>query len=335
MSDAVEFRDARAAETSLLVAARSGDEQAFVQLTAPYRRALHRHCYRMLGSLDDADDAVQEVMLRAWRALDRYQPQSALRAWLYRIATNVCLPAAERRARDRAGIDAFLQPYPDALLDQIPAADAAPETIAEQREGIGLALVAAMQVLPPKQRAVLVLREALGWSAREVAAVLEDSVPAVNSALQRAREGLACEQADGGLVRAHASPGGEAESRVMRRFVEAWEAVDVQALIALLSDDALMTMPPEPMRLAGREAIGQFFSTVPAGGELERIRLVATAANRQPALAAYWSQQPGEPFRPYGVMVFALAGEAIAGITGFAGYPQLFPALGLPPELAV
>ena len=204
----------------------------------------------------------------------------------------------------------------------------------EEREGIGLALVAAMQVLPPKQRAVLVLREALGWSAREVAAVLEDSVPAVNSALQRARESLAREQADGGLVRAHASPGGEAGSQVMRRFVEAWEAVDVHALVSLLSDDALLTMPPAPMRLVGREAIGEFFSTVPAGGKLEQIRLVATAANRQPALAAYWAEEPGEPFRAYGVMVFALEGEAIVGITGFAGYPQLLPALGLPEELS-
>ncbi len=334
MSNRAELLDARAAEAVLLVAARRGDEQAFVRLTAPYRRALHRHCYRMLGSLDDADDAVQEVLLRAWRALDRYEPQAPLRAWLYRIATNVCLTAAERRARDRAGIDVFLQPYPDALLDEIPASDAAPEMIVEEREGIGLALVAAMQVLPPKQRAVLVLREALGWSAREVAAVLEDSVPAVNSALQRAREGLARERADGGLVRAHASPGGEAESRVMRRFVEAWEAVDVQALVSLLSDDALLTMPPEPMRLVGREAIAEFFSTVPAAGRLEQIRLMATAANRQPALAAFWAEEPGEPFRAYGVMVFALEGEAIVGITGFAGYPQLLPALGLPEELA-
>jgi len=333
MSEAARLRDSRAAEAGLLVAARRGDEQAFVRLTAPHRRALHRHCYRMLGSLDDADDAVQEVMLRAWRALDRFEPHAPLRAWLYRIATNVCLTAAERRARDRAGIDAFLQPYPDVLLEEVPAPDAAPETIAEEREGIGLALVAAMQVLPPKQRAVLVLREALGWSAREVADALDDTVPAVNSALQRAREGLAREREDGGLVRAHASPGGKVEERMMRRFVEAWEAVDVRALVSLLSDDALLTMPPEPMRIVGREAIGSFFSTVPAQGNLERIRLVAAAANRQPALAAYFAEGPGEPFRAYGVMVFALEHEAIVGITGFAGYPQLLPALGLPEEL--
>lgn len=333
MSEAAELRDTRAAEAALLVAARRGDEQAFVRLTAPHRRALHRHCYRMLGSLDDADDAAQEVMLRAWRALDRFEPQAPLRAWLYRIATNVCLTAAERRARDRAGIDAFLQPYPDVLLEEVPAPDAAPETIVEEREGIGLALVAAMQVLPPKQRAVLVLREALGWSAREVADALDDTVPAVNSALQRAREGLARERQDGGLVRAHASPGGAVEARVMRRFVEAWEAVDVHALVSLLSDDALLTMPPEPVRIIGREAIGSFFATVPAQGNLARIRLMPAAANHQPALAAYFAEQPDGIFEAYGVMVFALEGERIVGITGFAGYPRLLPALGLPEKL--
>jgi RNA polymerase sigma-70 factor (ECF subfamily) len=287
----------------------------------------------MLGSLDDADDALQEVMLRAWRGVPRFEPNAPLRSWLYRIATNVCLTAAERRARDRPGIDRFLQPYPDVLLDELPATDAGPETIAEEREGIGLALIAAMQALPPKQRAVLVLREGLGWSAREVADALDDTVPAVNSALQRARDGLERERADGGLVRAHASPGRAIEERVMHRFVDAWEAVDVQALLSLLSDDALLTMPPETMRFVGPDAIGTFFGTVPAEGDLTRIRLRPTAANRQPALAAYFSERLGEAFAAYGVMVLAFEGEAIVGITGFAGYPQLFPALGLPDEL--
>jgi len=324
---------AEAADSVLLVAAQGGDEQAFVRLTATHRRPLHRHCYRMLGSLDDADDALQETMLRAWRALPRYEPTAPLRAWLYRIATNVCLTAAEHRARDRAGIDRFLQPYPDALLDDLPAPDAGPETIAEEREGIGLALVAAMQVLPPKQRAVLVLREALGWSARDVAEVLDDTVPAVNSALQRAREGLERERADGGLVRTHASAGSIVERTVMGRFVDAWEAVDVRGLMSLLADDAFLTMPPEPMRLVGPAAIGEFFATVPAEGDLTRIRLVPTAANRQPALAAYFAPEPGDAFEAYGVMVFALEGGTIAGITGFAGYPQLYAPLGLPDRL--
>jgi RNA polymerase sigma-70 factor, ECF subfamily len=320
-------------DATLLAAARGGDEQAFVRLTAPHRRGLHRHCYRMLGSLDDADDALQEVMLRAWRGLAGFEPRAPLRSWLYRIATNVCLTAAERRARDRAGVDRFLQPYPDVLLDEIPAADAGPETIAEDREGIGLALIAAMQALPPKQRAVLVLREGLGWSAREVADVLDDRGLAETSARQPPRDGLERERADGGLVRTHASPGGEVEHRVMRRFVEAWEAVDVRALVSLLSDDALLTMPPEPMRFVGPDAIGTFFATVPAEGDLTRIRLRPTAANRQPALAAYFAERTGEPFRAYGVMVLALENEAIVGITGFAGYPQLMPALGLPDAL--
>jgi len=321
------------ADSALGVAARGGDEQAFVRITAPHRRALHRHCYRMLGSLDDADDALQEVMLRAWRGLPRFEPDAPLRSWLYRIATNVCLTAAERRARDRAGIDRFLQPYPDVLLDELPSGDAGPETIAEEREGISLALIAAMQTLPPKQRAVLVLREALGWSARDVADVLDDTVPAVNSALQRARDGLERERSDGGLVRAHATAGGPAQTRVMRRFVEAWEAVDVRGIIALLSDDAMMTMPPNPTRFVGSDAIGTFFATVPAEGDLSRIRLVPTAANRQPALAAYFAAEPDAALTGYGVMVFALAGESIAGITGFGEYPQLFPALGLPDAL--
>lgn len=318
---------------NLLVAARGGDEQAFVRLTAPHRRALHRHCYRMLGSLDDADDALQEVMLRAWRSLDRYEPRAPLSAWLFRIATNVCLTAAERRARDRAGIDRFLQPYPDALLDEPTASDLTPEASAEIREEIGLAFVAATQVLPPKQRAVVVLREALGWSAREVADLLDDTVPAVNSALQRARDRLAQENADGGLVRAHVSGGPEVDARVLRRFVDAWEAVDVRSLVALLSDDALLTMPPEPLWVVGPEAIGTFFSTVPASGDLAQISLVPARANRQPTLAAYWAPERHARATGYGVMVFALDGERIAGITGFAGYPQLFPALGLPEEL--
>jgi RNA polymerase sigma-70 factor, ECF subfamily len=205
-------------ESTVLVTARRGDEQAFVRLTAPHRRALHRHCYRMLGSLDVAD-------------------------------------------------------------------------------------------------------------------VLDDTVPAVNSALQRAREGLERERADGGLVRAHQPASGATQRRVMQRFVEAWEAVDVRGLMALLSDDAFLTMPPEPMRFVGRDAIGGFFSTVPAGGNLTRIRFLPTAANRQPALAAYYAPEPGDRFGAYGVMVFAFAAETVGGITGFAGYPQLMPALGLPKAL--
>jgi RNA polymerase sigma-70 factor, ECF subfamily len=225
---------------------------------------------------------------------------------------------------DQAEVAACFQPYPDRLLE--------PEFAAEERESIGLAFVGAMQFLPPRQRAVLILRDVLAWPAREVADLLEDSVASVNSALQRARATLERERSAGRLARAHAPTSSEAESRAVARFVAAWEAVDVDGILELLADDAVMTMPPESMRLSGIEAIGAFFRTVPAGGALERIRLAPTQANGQPAVAAYIESDEGF-FEAYGVMVLALAGERVAGITGFAGYPELFPRLGLPLHL--
>jgi RNA polymerase sigma-70 factor (ECF subfamily) len=318
-------------ESALLGAARDGDEQAFGRLLEPHRRALRAHCYRLLGSLHDAEDALQETSLRAWRSIDRFEPRRPFRAWLYRIATNVCLTAIERRARPPEALDSveaevasYLQPYPDRLLD--------PELAAEERESLGLAFVSVMQLLPPRQRAVLVLREVLGWSAKEVAALLGDSVASVNSALQRARENLERERAAGRLARDHAPASPESEARLLRMFVAAWEAVDIEAIVELLADDAVMTMPPEPMRLAGTQAIAEFLRTVPAQGALERIRLLPTRANGQPALAAYLENEAGT-FQAYGVMVFALDGDEVASITGFAGYPELFPELGLPVSL--
>ena len=315
-------------EAALLLAARNGDERAFEGLLEPHRRALRVHCYRLLGSLHDAEDALQETSLRAWRGLDRFEPRGAFRAWLYRIATNVCLRAIDRRARTpealdpaEADVSSYLQPYPDRLLET--------DLAVEERESVGLAFVSVMQLLPPRQRAVLVLREVLGWSAKEVADLLGDSVASVNSALQRAREKLDRERAAGRLARDHAPASPQSEARVMQKFIAAWEAVDVDSIVALLADDAVMTMPPEPMRLAGTRAIGEFFRTVPAAGALERIRLVMTRANRQPAVAAYLEDDAGA-FQAYGIMVFALEGDAVASITGFAGYPELFPELGLP-----
>jgi RNA polymerase sigma-70 factor, ECF subfamily len=313
----------------LLAKAAAGNEEAFVQLTAPLRRNLHAHCYRMLGSVHDADDAVQETMLRAWRAIGRYEPRAELSAWLYRIATNVCLRMIEQRGRwDAAAVDAFLQPYPDKLLET-----ETPEREAERRETIGLAFVTAMQLLPPRQRAALVLRDVLGWSAREAAEVLGVSVAAANSALQRARERVERERREGTLAREHRPADDHAEAALMRRFVEAWEAVDLERLTALLADDALMTMPPEPMHVIGPAEIAGFFATVPMEGRLDLIRLHPTRANAQPALAAYVQESPGGPFRAYGIMVFAVRGDRIGGITGFAGYPELYPAFGLPAEL--
>jgi RNA polymerase sigma-70 factor (ECF subfamily) len=310
----------------LLTAAVGGDEQAFVQLTAPLRRRLHAHCYRMLGSVHDADDALQETMLRAWRGLGRFEPRAELSSWFYRIATNVCLRMIEQRDRREARtVDAYLQPYPTVET---------PESEAERRETIGLAFVAAVQLLPPRQRAALVLRDVLGWSASEAADVLGVSVAAANSALQRARNRVERERREGTLARAHAPANGHSEAALMRSFVDAWEAVDIERLTALLADDALMTMPPEPTYVVGPAAIGGFFATIPLGGRLDLIRLLHTRANGQPALAAYVQESPAEPFHAYGIMVFAVDGDRIAGITGFAGYPDLFPVFELPTELA-
>jgi RNA polymerase sigma-70 factor, ECF subfamily len=314
----------------LLAAATAGDEEAFVQLTAPLRRRLHVHCYRMLGSVHDADDALQETMLRAWRGIGRFEPRAELSSWLYRIATNVCLRMIEQRGRrDSASIDAYLQPYPDGLLEPV-----TPEEEAERRETIGLAFVTAMQLLPPRQRAALVLRDVLGWSAREVADLLGVSVAAANSALQRARDRVERERREGSLARVHRPADERAEAALMRRFVEAWEAVDIDRLTALLADEALLTMPPDVMRIVGPAEIGGFFATVPMDGRLELIRLQRTRANGQPALAAYVQESDGEPFRAYGIMVFALDGDRIGGITGFAGYPELYPVFELPSELS-
>jgi RNA polymerase sigma-70 factor (ECF subfamily) len=313
----------------LLTAAAAGDEQAFVQLTAPLRRRLHAHCYRMLGSVHDADDALQETMLRAWRAIGRFEPRAELSSWLYRIATNVCLRMIEQRGRvEAAAVDAYLQPYPDLLLEE-----RTPEREAERRETIGLAFVAAMQLLPPRQRATLVLRDVLGWSAREAAEVLGVSVAAANSSLQRARDRVDRERREGTLARVHRPSNRRAEDALMRRFVEAWEAVDIERMTALLAGDALMTMPPEPMHVVGPAEIGGFFAAVPMDGRLDLIRLLPARANGQPMLAAYVQETAGGPFRAYGLMVFAVEGDRIAGITGFAGYPELFPVFGLPAAL--
>lgn len=292
------------------------DEQAFALLIEPHRRALHVHCYRMLGSLHDADDALQETMLRAWKGSDRYEPRAQLGTWLHTIATNVCLSAIARK-RSRPVVLSedleHLQPYPDRLLDDV-----------VERETIELAFITAIQLLPPRQRAVLILRDVLGWSAKEVAEALEDSVAAVTSLLQRARRGLE-------EPREPRAPVGR-ERVLVKRFMAAWDAVDIEGLVALLTDDAVMTMPPERMRIAGAAAIGEFFGTVPQQGRLDEIRLLTTAANRQPALAAYVRRDDGT-YRPYGLMVLQIEGDSISGIVGFPD-PWLFEQCGLPAELA-
>jgi RNA polymerase sigma-70 factor (ECF subfamily) len=236
----------------------------------------------------------------------------------------------ERRARDRAiGVDAYLEPYPDPVAP----ASLEPPACVESDEAVGLAFIAAMQLLPPKQRVVLVLRDVLDWSAREVAELLDDSDAAVNSALQRARARIATAQREGSLARAHRPASADVEALVMQRFQDAWKAVDIDGILALLTADALLTMPPEGMRFEGAGAIAEFFATVPLGGRLDRIRLVPRRANGQPALAAYAESPEAGAYEAYGVMVFAIDGEQIAGITGFPRRPELFGRLGLPAEI--
>jgi RNA polymerase sigma-70 factor (ECF subfamily) len=240
----------------------------------------------------------------------------------------------EQRTRRPAPVDAHIEPYPDEAVAGTASQPADPEAAAMASEAIGLAFIAAMQLLPPRQRAVLVLRDVLDWSAREVADHLEDSVPAVNSALQRARARLARERDEGSLARFHVPKDAATEAAVMRRFQEAWEAVDIAGIVALLADDALMTMPPEAVRVAGAAEIGAFFATEPMEGGLERVRLRPARANRQPALAAYAEDHASGTYRAYGFMVFAIHGDQVVGITDFPERPELFERLGLPIEIA-
>jgi RNA polymerase sigma-70 factor (ECF subfamily) len=322
-------------EQALLAAAQAGDEEAFVGLTSRHRRLLHVHCYRILGSLHDADDALQETLLRAWKGLPRFEPRAPLSAWLYRIATNVSLRMIEQRRDPSAAADAHLQPYPDRFLDELPTPNPGPAEQATMREGVGLAFVAAMQLLPPKQRAVLVLRDALDWPAREVAELLEDTVPAVNSALQRARERIDREQQAGALARLHAPASPAVEASVIRSFQEAWAAVDVERIVALLADDAVLTMPPIDARIEGAAAVGEFFATEPLGGHIERIALVPIRASGQPSFACYADEHDSGEHVAYGIMVFAVRGDRIAGITGFPQDAELFEQLGAPLVLTV
>jgi RNA polymerase sigma-70 factor (TIGR02960 family) len=238
----------------------------------------------------------------------------------------------EQRATRGGGEPVHLQPYPDRLLEELPAREPGPAAQAEIREAIGLAFVTALQLLPARQRTVLVLRDVLGWSARDAADLLGYSVPAVNSALQRARERLRREPGDDAWARVHAPASASVEAELMRRFQAAWAAVDIEAMVELLAPDALLTMPPERARLSGAATVGGFFAMVPLAGRLDRITLVEARANGQPATAAYAEDDDGRR-RAYGVMVFAVRGDRITGITGFPRRPDLFTRLGLPVEL--
>lgn len=317
-------------------AAVAGDEAAFGALTQRHRHELQVHCYRILGSFAEAEDAVQECFLRAWRRRETYAGRAPFRAWLYRIATNVCLDALDRRPAAAGAPGAFevpwLEPYPDHLLDlAAPEADG-PDALAVARETIELAFVVAVQHLPPRQRAVLVLRDVLGWSAAEAAEVLGQSVAAANSALQRARETLRGRlPADrsawrcGGLT--------AEEQDVMRRFVDATERCDVAALGALLREDAVFAMPPQPEVFVGREAIMACWAPAMVGpAAFGEWRLRTTTANRQPAVANYVRPAGADAaFEGISLDVLTVTDGAITEVITFPA--AVFAAFGLPPTL--
>jgi RNA polymerase sigma-70 factor (ECF subfamily) len=307
----------------------------------PHRGALTGHCYRMLGSASDADDAVQETLIRAWRGQGQFEGRSAVRTWLYRIATRVCLDmleSRERRARPMelgpAGtVDAeltslpgsrWLEPIPDALA--VPS-DADPAEQLMLRQSIRLAFVAALQHLPARQRAVLLLAEVLGWSAADIAEGLEMSVAAVNSALQRARATLATRD-----VRAPAAPLSDAQSALLDRYLQAFERYDIQALQALLHEEATLSMPPYALWLQGPEAIGRWF--LGRGCGCKGSRLVPTSACGSPAFGQYRPSGPNGEHRPWALIVLELDGDRIASQNSFLDTASLFPRFGLPPVLS-
>ncbi|HTN25354.1 MAG TPA: RNA polymerase subunit sigma-70 [Solirubrobacteraceae bacterium] len=330
---------ARAAETgAVLAAARAGDESAFARLVEPHRRELHVHCYRMVASFEDAEDLVQETFLRAWRSRHTFDRGDWFRAWLYRIATNVCLDSLRRNARRAQSSQSiaevpWLQPYPDRLLDEAEVApsEEQPDAVVVARETIELAYLAVIQLLPPRQRAVLVLRDVLEWSASETASALEMSVAAANSALQRARATLAEQPAQRRLESTPAATSA-AEEALLRGFIETHERGDSAAALALVREDIRVTMPPNPGCHEGIAAIASLMARAfHDGGGMGEWRLVPTRANRQPAAASYLRAPGDTQFRAFKLDVLRVEGDRIAEITTFGS--GLFGAFGLAPTL--
>jgi RNA polymerase sigma-70 factor (ECF subfamily) len=337
-------------ERTTLQRARSGDEQAFRQLTDPYRRELQVHCYRMLGSLTDAEDVLQETLLAAWRGLAGYQGRASLRSWLYRIATNQCLNALRTTARrapteptppfappppTRYGEITWLQPYPDTLLEGIPDTSPGPEARYQTTEAVELAFVAGLQRMPPRQAATLVLRDVLGFATEEVAGMLNTSSTAVKGALQRARASLEQDRGGaerhGGAERA-ARPGSARERELSRRFADALVAADIDGVIALLTDDAWLSMPPAPHEYHGVDAIRSFLRASFGYRGDRRICLLPARANTQPAFGSYVYDRTGTTATPAGLFVLTIAGDKIGAITRFH-LDELYPRFGLPESL--
>lgn len=334
-------------DAAIVDAARSGNEAAFSALVQRYRRELHVHCYRMLGSLHDAEDILQETFLRAWRGRETFQGRSTFRAWLYRIATNACLDALEHLPSrvlpfqgPASGPDVYLpptdqpclQPYPDRLLEATAPNDSEPDVLVISRETIELAFLAAIQLLPPKQRAALILCDVLDWSAKEAASLLDSSVASVNSALQRAR--VAVQEAIPARKEASATAraASDEERVVLQRYIDAFDRADVSAVAELLREDARAVMLPYPMWYDGRATIMTVLS--PAFDKASpdfvgHFRVLATSANKQPAVAAYLRAPGGTEYKAFGIDVLRIENGKVVEIAAFLD-PDLFPAFGLP-----
>src|SRR2546421_10868210 len=300
----------------LLACAQAGDERAFRQLVEPYHHALEVHCYRMLGSIQDAEDLAQETLLRAWRALDRFEPCVQFQTWLYRIATNACLDELKRRPRRPELID----PFPDRPVGEAQAPVYDPEARYALREGMELALVRAVQQLPGRQRPVLIFRDVLGWSASEVAELLESTVASVNSALQRARATI-----EEHLPAPQPSALEPDERELLGRYIDAFEHDDVDGLVALLREDSVLRMPPQPS-VIGAVDIVTFFRETAAHGDLSRMQLSPTRANGRPAVVV--QRRTEDLLRPHGILVLEISNEAIVGIDAFIN-SALLPRFGV------
>jgi RNA polymerase sigma-70 factor (ECF subfamily) len=319
----------------------SGDDPDFDDLTRRYRRELHVYCYRMLGSFEQAEDHVQEVFLRAWRSRGRFQGRSSARTWLYRIATNACLDTLRRHSRRLTGNPAetepsvatmpWLQPYPDVLLDELAADQPDPEATVVSRETISLAFLAAIQLLPPRQRAVLILRDMLTWPAREVAALIDTTVPAVNSALQRAHATLHDRWPGGRLDWAPAAEPDAQQIDLLQRYVAAHEQADPEALIEVLHQDVRLSISPEVGRWVGREQVADALRD--GMNNLGHWRLLPITANGQPGAAGYLRRPGEESFHPFVLVVLGIEHGRLADIVAFE-QPTMFPAFGLPPSLS-
>jgi RNA polymerase sigma-70 factor (TIGR02960 family) len=331
--------------TDLITRAKAGDSEAFRELTEPYRFELQVHCYRMLGSFQDAEDALQETLLAAWQGLGGFEGRASIRTWLYRIATNRCLNARRSVGRRRAkewdvpeveppeptgfGEIVWLEPIPDALLKEAVHAPLGPDARYEQTEAISLAFVTALQVLPPRQLAVVILRDVIGFQANEVADMLDSTVESVNSALKRARVSLQRRLTPAAERQPAPAAGSPAEQAIVAKFLNAWESADLDALVALLTDDVFVSMPPIPFEYEGRDVVARFCASIFRSGR--RFDLVGTRANGQPAFGAYLRAPTGVR-HGVGLYVLTLAGERICAMTRFEnsvlssfGLPRLLP----------